>query len=317
MTKHVVSLGDLVVDLIVPVSLPITAFQHQEARGVNPEPGGSGNFMIAGARLGMKISAIGAVGDDLFGSFLIGVLKDEGIATEGITISPATGSTIVLDLIDQRTKDHVFIGSPSQGESVEYSEVHERILKSAQALFFQGFTLHERPTAVLVPRVIQRARELNIPTYFDVGPTVRHLPFAQVQEMMGQSSVLMMTEDELPLAADGHTGEAAYDFLLRLGPALLVIKQGANGCLLVAANQRQHVPGFPVPVADTVGAGDCFDAAFIYGQLHGMSPGESATFANVVGAASVQKVGGGRNVPTCQEVKTLLQQFNVDIDFSC
>jgi sugar/nucleoside kinase (ribokinase family) len=317
MNKHVISLGDLVIDLLVPVTLPVEPFQHQETRGVNPEPGGSNNFMILASRVGMQVSSIGAVGDDLFGRFMLDILQSEGVNTDGITVTSASSSTLVLDLIDERTQEHVFIGSPAQGAPVTYSDAHEKLLQSAQALFMQGYTLHEQQIAALVPKVIARAHALKIPVYFDVGPTVRHLPFEKVEGSLRQSDVLMMTEDELPLAAGGHTGDEAYHFLLSLGAKLLVIKQGAEGCLLVQANHRERVPGFAVAVVDTIGAGDCFDAGFIYGQLHGMSLRQSALFANAVGAASVRKAGGGRNVPTCQEVSAVLKQFKVEVDFAC
>ncbi|MCU0513554.1 MAG: carbohydrate kinase family protein [Anaerolineae bacterium] len=317
MTVHVISLGDLVVDLIAPVTLPILPFQHQEARGVTPEPGGSGNFMIAGVRMGMKVSSIGAVGDDLFGQFLLNVLRSEGVNTAGITVVPGSRSTLVLDLVDAATQQHTFIGSPAVGDPVPYTDTVEQLLTSAGALFLQGYTLHERQIADLVPQVLARARALGLPVYFDVGPTVRHLPFERVQHTMRQSDILMMTEDELPLAADGRTGAAAYAFLLSLGARLLVIKQGAQGCLLVQPQQQEQVPGFPVPVVDTIGAGDCFDAAFIYGQQRGFSLRDSARLANAMGAASVQKSGSGRNAPTCAELLAVLRQFKVEVDFSC
>lgn len=317
MNKHVISLGDLVIDLIVNVTLPVQAFQHQESQGVSPEPGGSNNFMILGSRIGLEVSSIGVVGDDLYGTFLLQILQEEGVNIEGISVVPDAQSPLVLDLIDLDTQQHVFIGSPAKGAPVNYTDKHERLLQSAKALFLQGYTLHEPQIADLVPIVIQRARALKIPIYFDVGPTVRHLRFEQVEAMMRQSNILMMTEDEVPLAAGGRTGDAAYVFLLRLGAELLVIKRGAQGCLLVQENHQEYIAGFVVAVVDSVGAGDCFDAAFIYGRLTGMSLGQSATFANAVGAASVGKAGSGRNVPTCAEVQAILQQFRVEVGFEC
>jgi sugar/nucleoside kinase (ribokinase family) len=126
-----------------------------------------------------------------------------------------------------------------------------------------------------------------------------------------------MTEDEVPLVSEGVTGEAAYEQLLAAGPQLVVVKRGASGCLLATPDMRDDVPGFTAKVVDTVGAGDCFDAAFIAGRLHGLSLHDSALLANATGAASVQKMGAGRNAPTCAEVKAILSSAGVGLEFPC
>ncbi len=317
MTAPVVSLGDLVIDLVTPVNLPITPFDHQESGGALPEPGGSGNFMILGARLGMAVSSVGAVGDDLFGRFLCEVLVSEGVNISGIVRVPDVNSTLVLDLIDRRTGQHVFIGSSSQAAPVAYSTLMDGIIASAGAVFFQGYTLLEKANVEITPRAIAAARGRGIPVYFDVGPTVKHHPIDDLDSIIQQTDILMLTEDEVPLAAHGQTGDPAFAWLLAQGPHTLVVKQGGQGCTIIRSEGQLAVPGFPVNVIDTVGAGDCFDAAFIFARLSGQGWGEAAQFANAVGAASVQKRGAGRNVPTCAEVRSLLEHHRVWNPLSC
>jgi sugar/nucleoside kinase (ribokinase family) len=248
---------------------------------------------------------------------LLNILKDEAIDIKGIHIAPDVNSVLVLDLIDAQKHEHVFIGSPSVGEPAPYTADMQSIIASAQALFLQGYTLHEQRLISLVPAVIADARQRGIPIYFDVGPTVRHLPYDRVREMIAQTNILLMTEDEVALATNGLIGDTAYRDLLGTGVHTLVVKQGANGCTIVRADSNQHVPGFTVPVVDTVGAGDCFDAAFIYGQLQGWDDRTTASLANAMGAASVQKIGSGRNAPTCAEVQSVLKQSGVKIDLLC
>lgn len=306
MTPHLVSLGDLVIDLIAPVSLPILPFQHQESRALSIEPGGSGNFMITAARLGLKVSAVGVLGDDLFGRFLIDVLQAEGIDTRGIEITPGATSTVVLDLIDHHEKKHVFVGNTGDGPPASYRPEIDTVLSTAGALFFQGYSLVEKRMQALAFLVVERARSLGIPAYFDVGPTTALLLPEQIRRALELTSVVMTTEDEVPLVANGLSGEEAYAYLLGSGPELLVIKQGGEGCMVIGNAEREHVPGFAVPVVDTVGAGDCFDAAFIYGRLRGLELRQCAILANAAGAACVQKVGAGRNAPSRGEIERIL-----------
>ncbi|MEZ4666342.1 MAG: carbohydrate kinase family protein [Anaerolineae bacterium] len=317
MTMHVVSLGDLVVDLIAPIKLPVMPFDHQESGGAVPEPGGSGNFMILGARLGMQVSSIGTVGDDLFGRFLCDNLSSEGVNIAGIVRVPDANSTLVLDLIDRESGQHVFIGSSSKAAPVEYTPLMNEIIGSAGAVFLQGYTLLEKANTIITPKAIDAAKQRGIPVYFDVGPTVRHTAIEELDKVIQQTDVVMMTEDEVPLAAHGQSGKSAYEWLLSQGPHTLVVKQGKRGCTIVQSDGHQAVPGFAVPVVDTVGAGDCFDAAFIYARLAGQGWVDTARFANAIGAASVQKLGAGRNVPTCEEMNAVFQQNGVWNPLSC
>lgn len=303
-----VSLGDLVLDLLVTVQLPIQAMHHQDTQSVEPEPGGSGNFMILGARLGAQIASIGALGDDLFGKFLLEVFQAEGIDCSGIGVMPASRSTLVLDLIDSQQGQHVFIGTAAQGTLLEYSPPMQALMAQAGALFMQGYTLHEAQLRQLVPQVIASAHQHAIPVYFDVGPTVGTLAHDWLEAALNSADILMMTEDEVPLAAQGKTGDSAYADLLARRAHLLVIKQGAQGCTLVTAQGKTPVAGFSVPVVDTIGAGDCFDAAFIHARLRGWDWADCARFANLIGAANVQKRGAGRKVPTRDEVRALAEQ---------
>jgi sugar/nucleoside kinase (ribokinase family) len=126
-----------------------------------------------------------------------------------------------------------------------------------------------------------------------------------------------MTEDELPLAAEGRTGQKAYDYLLGLGPQMLVITQGAQGSLIVNARECQQIAGFAVPVVDTVGAGDSYSAGFLYGWLHGLDSRTCGLLGNAAGGVSVQKAGAGRNVPTRIEIEQLLQKSGEKFPESC
>jgi sugar/nucleoside kinase (ribokinase family) len=311
----IVSLGDLVLDLICPVKLPVIPFDHQEVPPIRPEPGGGCNFLLAAKHLGAEIQAVGAVGDDIFGTLLIDVLKQEGVDTRGIFIAPGSTSAVVLDLIDPKEKVHTFIGHMASGSPAPYTEEIDAIIRSAGAIFFQGYTLLETQIVEVVDTAVRRAYELNIPIYFDVGPPAAHADLERLRRMLRYVTVLMSTEDEIPLVTLGLAGEAAFEDLLGMGIRTIVMKRGGDGCALITGGGRIDVPSFKVEVVDTVGAGDCFNAAFIHGRLRGMSLKDAATLANAMGAACVKKVAAGRNAPTREEVSAVLSQEQVSLEF--
>ncbi|MCB9457339.1 MAG: carbohydrate kinase family protein [Anaerolineaceae bacterium] len=311
--NHVVAVGDLVVDMVMPVRLPVLPFQHQETHGAYLEAGGGCNFNIMARRLGLGVLAVGAIGADIFGDELRRILTGEGVDLRGAVTLPGSQTCVVYDLIDHTTHEHVFIGSLAAGDPVAYTPELDGLAQTGDAVFLQGYNLHEVQLPALIDGVLARARESRIPVFCDSGPTIRNMDFARVEALLSRCDVLMMTEEEVPFAANGRAGEDAYAFLFGLGAAALVVKQGAAGCTVIQPETRVAVPGFPVKVVDTVGAGDCFNAGLVYGRTQGWDWREAAQLANACGAAAVRKVGSGRNAPTRAEVEAVLRDNGVSL----
>ena len=86
----------------------------------------------------------------------------------------------------------------------------------------------------------------------------------------------------------------------------LALKLGKDGALGISKSQRVRVESIPAKVVDTVGAGDSFDAGFIYGYLNGWELKKSLQLACVCGALSTQRAGGTEGQPTLQEALAFL-----------
>ena len=89
----------------------------------------------------------------------------------------------------------------------------------------------------------------------------------------------------------------------------MALKLGGEGCHLISRDQSTHFPAYPVPAVDLTGAGDSFDGAIIYGFLQRLSLERLGTLANATGAAKVGKLGTGLNMPTADEIRAILDQF--------
>jgi len=86
-----------------------------------------------------------------------------------------------------------------------------------------------------------------------------------------------------------------------------IVRTGAGGCVIAAAEEVQTVPGFPVDVVDTNGAGDAHTGAFIAGLAAGLSPTKAARRANAAAAIAVTRRGPAA-APTIEEVQKLLKE---------
>src|ERR1700738_4932896 len=79
--------------------------------------------------------------------------------------------------------------------------------------------------------------------------------------------------------------------LLGLGPKIVALTMGADGCLIAAGNEMVHVPPFKVAVVDTTGAGDAFMGGLSYGLLQEWDYERVGLFANACAALCCTKVG--------------------------
>jgi sugar/nucleoside kinase (ribokinase family) len=84
------------------------------------------------------------------------------------------------------------------------------------------------------------------------------------------------------------------------------IKLGKDGALGILKGQRVKMRSIPVNVVDTIGAGDSFDAGFIYGYLNNWELEKSLKLACVCGALSTQQAGGANGQPTLEEALKFL-----------
>jgi sugar/nucleoside kinase (ribokinase family) len=308
-TPRIVAVGDLTVDLVMPVTWPVEPGQSQEVGWHTVEPGGAGNFLIAGQRLGAQMFSVGAIGSDLYGRYVLDVLTAEGVNVQGVSAAPGSTSTVVLVLSQPETGQFAYIWRGGQADPVPVTDKMNQIIEQADALFMQGYTLCEQGLRPLVERVFASGKRL----WFDVGPAI--VGTSETDRALARQHVyaLTTTEEELPLIAVGRADEAACDFLLGEGLQLIVVKRGARGCRIITPDSRTDVPAFPVVVRDLVGAGDCFNAAFIYGTLRGLSLVEAATLANAAGGAKVQNLGTGRAMPTRDEVMAVLSANGISL----
>lgn len=318
MCKRLVTVGDLVIDFLLDVRLPVVADAHQESPILDMEPGGACSTLLAARNLGLEAVALGTVGDDMPGRMLLSMLDEAGVDTSALALPAGSRTTTVISLSDGETGGHVFLGYNGESPALELSDAARGKLAAADSVFMAGYSLIEERMEGLNAAVMALADEGGIPLYIDVGPLLGRLERARVEDMLKAADVLMMTDDEIQFVAPGESDIAACRRLLERFPqVLIVVKLGAGGCHILGRGIDIHCAGFAVDVVDTIGAGDAFDAAFIWAQLQGYSAADCGRIANAMGAASVKKVGAGRNVPTLGEVQEILDVNGIGINLTC
>ena len=102
--------------------------------------------------------------------------------------------------------------------------------------------------------------------------------------------------------------EQAARELLAAGPQAVVLKLGSRGAMMLSKEYETILPGFPVEVVDTTGAGDAFSGTLSVAIAGGLPLEEAVRHANAAGALTVTRFGTMRVMPTRQEIDAFLAQ---------
>ncbi|MCY4538325.1 MAG: carbohydrate kinase family protein [Chloroflexi bacterium] len=318
MTRVLVTVGDLVVDLLLDVRLPVAAGDHQMSPTLLLEPGGACSTILAARNLGLDVAALGAVGADFQGRMLLDIMAGAGVDTSALLAPAGSTTTTVVALADKEGGGHVFLGNYGKGSDIALTDAAREQLKRADVVFVPGYSLVEARLRPLIDGVLDVVNDRPAPLYVDVGPFMGQLTRDRVERALGLTDVLLLTEDEIPFVSDGEPGTNACRRLLQRYPSLLIVlKLAEMGCRIMGPDIDIRCPGFPVAVVDTIGAGDAYAAAFIWSRMQGYALGDCGTIANAMGAASVTKAGAGRGAPTRGEIQALLDEHDTGLQLSC
>ncbi len=304
--KKVVFLGDFNVDIILD-GLEAMPIADREVRcGAFDLAIGSSACIAASAYacLGGSAHVCGLAGSDYFGSFLLDGLRSRGVSTKDVVRDPRMRTGVTINLVKGETRSQVTY----PGAMAEFAEAHvgEKVFRGLRHLHVSGIF----QALALLPglsRLIGRARSVGASVSLDCQWDQSER-WERVDQWMANVDWLFANSDE----ACSMTGRAsAEDALRALGSRTKcpVVKAGAGGALVLQDGTPVAVPAPRVSVVDTVGAGDNFDAGFLYGMLErGMTLLEGARFANAAAARSCMFRGGTGSWSKASDIDAFLEE---------
>lgn len=253
-------------------------------------------FACGAARLGLRVAFIGVCGDDVFGHFMLDEMSRRGVDVRHIVVRAGgqTGLSVILNNGD----DRAILTHPGLIAELQASDLPDDLLHRSRHLHVASYFLQTRLQPDL-PSLFQRAHAIGLATSLDTN-------YDPSEQWLGFDVLLSTTDVFLPnkteaLSITGSDNVESASRRLAEKTELVAIKLGADGALACQENTVTHVKSISVNVIDTVGAGDSFDAGFIYGYLSGWSIEKSLRLGCVCGALSTQYAGGTNGQPTLEE----------------
>jgi 2-dehydro-3-deoxygluconokinase len=285
------------------------------ADGIGPLPyarsftygigGSESNTAIGIARLGGDVTWLGRVGTDGTGALIAYRLRAEGVHTRAIFDDGFTGLMVkhrrsgeVMHVDYHRAGSAGSRLAPGDlppdlaGASILHvTGITPALSASARATVFQAVET-ARARGVTVSLDLNYRAKLW--SRFDAAPVLRDLVTRADLVFAGPAEAALILGDRD--AADG---------LAQLGPAEVVVKDGARGCTAIIDGTRHEVAALRVTVVDPVGAGDAFVAGYLADRLAGADPARRLATATAAGAFQVTVPGDCEGLPSRADLASL------------
>lgn len=252
--------GEALIDM-----LPRTATTGEAAFA--PHAGGAVfNTAIALGRLGAPVGFFSGLSTDMLGEILADALAASEVDSRFVVRSDRPSTVAYVRLVDGQAS-YAFHDENSAGRMLSLAELPD-LPAEVDTLFFGGISLVHDPAASTYAALQAReaARRVTM-----IDPNIRpgfiaghEAPYrVRIDGMMARADIVKLSDEDLHwLMGPGDVVDLARQ-VLATGPRLVFVTEGAAGARAVTARQSRFVPARTVIVADTVGAGDTFNAGVL------------------------------------------------------
>jgi len=264
-------------------------------------------FACGAARLGLRVAFIGVCGDDVFGRFMLDEMSRRNVDVRNVIVRSdgQTGLSVILN----NGSDRAILTHSGLIAELRASDIPDDLLRQSRHLHVASYFLQIKLQPDL-PSLFHRVHSLGLTTSLDTNydPSEQWLGF---DELLSVTDIFLPNQTEaLSITKSSDVESTARQLSTRA--KLVAVKLGADGALAYSSSllpkgeglgmrEIVHAKSIPVNVIDTVGAGDSFDAGFMYGYLNNWKLEKSLRLACVCGALSTQQAGGTSGQPTLEE----------------
>uniref|UniRef100_A0A7J2TJJ7 Carbohydrate kinase family protein n=1 Tax=Archaeoglobus fulgidus TaxID=2234 RepID=A0A7J2TJJ7_ARCFL len=287
-----IGFGALNLDKIYRVDKIPKADEEGFVRDLQLFPGGSAANTIVGlARLGIKTAYIGKIGDDAEGSILLEDLRSEGVETRAVIKAKGRSGTAIIFVDDSGNR--AILVDPGVNDTIRYEEIDLEFAKKFRLIHLTSFICKNGFESFESQKRIVEEFEL---VSFDPG-----LPYAErgkkeMMQILKKTTVFLPNRTEIERMFGAGYKEAAEE-CLSLGIDIVAVKLGERGCWIKKKDKEVSIPPYRVNVVDTTGAGDAFNAGFLYGYLKGRDIETCGKMGNYVASLCIQQIGARTGLP--------------------
>ena len=260
-------------------------------------------FAAGVAKLGHGVTFVSQVGRDYFGDFCLTTLQQLGVSTRHVArkTDQKTGVTIALS----GKRDRALVTHSGAVATLTSTSIDEALMKRHDHLHLTSYYL-QKALQPSFAAIFRRAKALGLTTSFDPNSDPANKWSKSIDGVLRHTDVLFVNAREASQLTRTSKPKVA---LKALGGKVqcAVIKRGPRGAMAIRDGAMAAHSGFKVTAVDTTGAGDSFDAGFVFAYLRKTPLAECLRIGNACGALSATRVGGTAGQPTESELQAFLR----------
>lgn len=243
-----------------------------------------------------------SIAQDEFGAILLNSLEEYGVNLDYIEHVSNQKSGVSIALSNQQ--DRAFVSYAGTNSELDFTKLQDKDVAKHNYLHVSGFNWEKNFQSYL--ELFQRAKRLGLKTSLDLGWTDFDRFRSRLWELLPFVDYFFPNELEALSLTQAPDLSTALKWMGEK-TEVPVIKLGSRGAMALWQGQEYYQPSFQVASIDAVGAGDAFDAGFLWAIGQGKLPPQALKIANACGALTTMEVGGGGAAPNREKLLNFLQ----------
>ncbi len=270
------------------------------------------NVALRMKTLGCEVAMISCVGNDEDGKAIKSQVNKLGLETDTIVVSEDFPTGLVNVTLNERGSATYEISYPSAWDKIVLNDLAKKTVAAADVLIYGSLVCRDNVSRDSLDKLLQN----SVYKVFDVNLRKPHYSYEILIELMQSANFIKFNDEELLEIAKAMNSpfeslEENMAFIEeKTNATAMCVTKGKHGALLLWQGKIYKNDGYPIEVADTVGAGDSFLAALITSLLNGKDPQESIDFACAVGALVAEAPGANPEI-TPSKIENLLLRVKI------
>lgn len=267
------------------------------------------NVALRMKTLGCDAAMISCVGNDEDGKIIIDTVKNLGLETDAIITSENFPTGLVNVTLDKNGSATYEIKYPSAWDNIILNDAARELISQADVLIYGSLVCRDQVSR----QSLEELLNTNAYKVFDVNLRKPHYSYEILEQLMKSADFVKFNDEEiLEIASALHFPHKSLEECMNFISSLADVKgicvtRGKHGALLLWEGTFYENNGYPVVVADTVGAGDSFLATLMTSLLTNKNPQEALDYACAIGALVAASPGANPKISQ-SEIEDLMSK---------
>jgi len=266
--------------------------------------GSAGYVAQCFSKLGGRSAVVSRIGDDEVGRIILDGFRKRNVSTDYLSVDSRVRTEVsTVMMYNNGNKASIITRIPPlQSRFLDLA-----FLEQTRAVHVAGYLLIPSLWGNNIKRILRKANREDAITSLDPQMSATGRWSEAFQSVFEQLHILLLDEQEAIRISKKRRLINAIECLHKNGVEIIAVKAGSRGCVVSEDGRLHLVKGRRPRVVSTIGAGDAFDAAFLYGVLNRWSLRKVAEFSNIAAGISTTQLGCANALPTARDIEKLVR----------